>query len=200
MNRESHSIKLLDKHSGNLVDAVIYRGISEKNIDDWQNYWIPQFKSSRAILKKSGVEDSHWDWNLKTTEIEGQLAYDSFAIEADEKTQGMMIVNSATYFSKIEKGKPLIYIEYIATAPWNRKLLVSEPEYGAVGKILFYQAIGESINKKFEGRIGLHSLPSAIDWYIYLGMMDFGEDDIKKMHYLELDNKTAAKLLNELNT
>jgi len=197
MSRQSHSIKLIDKNTGDFVDAVIYRGISEKNIDDWQNFWIPQFESSRSKLKKSGVEDSHWDWNLKTTEIEGQLAYDSFAIEADEKTQGMMIINNATHFSKIEKSKPLMYIEYIATAPWNRKILVSDPEYGAVGKILFYQAIGESIIKKFEGRIGLHSLPLAFDWYKHLGMTDFGKDDIKKMHYLELDKKTALKLINE---
>lgn len=198
MKRESYSIKLLHKKTDELVEAIMYKGIDERNIDDFQNYWLPKFETARSRLKTyNNVEDAHWDWNIKATKIEGQLAYDSFVIEADNMTQGMMIINNATHFSRIEKGKPLIYIEYIATAPWNRKILEEEPKFGAIGKLLFYQAIGESMDKNFEGRIGLHSLPSAFNWYIHLGMKDFGKDVNKKMSYLELDKKTAKKLLKE---
>ena len=201
MSRESHKIKLLDINNSKFVDAILYSSIESHNIDDFVDKWLPIFNNSRTRLKKQGIiiEDAHWDWNYKVATRQRILAYEQFVIEIESETQGMMIINTTNYTSRIEKGKPLVYIEYLTVAPWNRKAIVSNPKYKLVGSLLFYQAIGESIDKGFEGRIGLHSLPGAVGWYIYLGLIDFGLDESKKMKYFELEKGTAVELLNKLN-
>jgi hypothetical protein len=203
MKREFNDVKLVDKRNSKLVPAKLYKGIIDRNIEDYNNLWLPKFEEAKLKFheEKIFIEDSHWDWGKKMNYIKDKLAFESFVIEADDKTQGMMIVDHATKFSRIENGKPIIYIFFLATAPWNRKLIMDTPLYGAVGKLLFYQAIGESIESKFEGRISLHSLPGAVEWYKYLGMEDFGEDiNYNKLHYLELDKVVANKIINQLNT
>ena len=201
MSREFHKIKLLDVRNLKYVDAILYNSIEPHNIDDFVDKWLPIFNSSRNRLKRQGIiiEDAHWDWNYKVAIRQGILAYEQFVIEVESETQGMMIINTTNYTSRIEKSKPLVYIEYLAVAPWNRKIIVSNPKYKLVGSLLFFQAIGESIDKGFEGRIGLHSLPGAVDWYIYLGLTEFELDESKKMKYFELKKEIAVNLLSKLN-
>jgi len=202
MIREKDEIKLENKETSELIPAGLYRGVDSHNIEDFRTLWLPMFEELKVELKIRGIfiEDSHWDWEKKLKSIRGELAYNSFVIEADKRTQGMMIINNAAHYSWIEIGKPLIYIEFLATAPWNRKLLVEKPVLGGVGKLLFVKAIIESLQSDFEGRVGLHSLPGAVSWYTYLGMRDFGEDRKKQsLHYFELDKITANNLLKELN-
>jgi len=49
--------------------------------------------------------------------------------------QGMIEVAKEGYLAKLpaQRGKPLIYVRYIETAPWNIKLLEPKPRYGGVG-------------------------------------------------------------------
>jgi hypothetical protein len=202
MSRQGNSIKLFDMQKKAFVDAMLYDQISEKNIDDFENSWLPLFESSKGKLRKKGlfIEDANWDWNIQVATRESILAYQTFAIEANDMTQGMMIIESVQHTSQIEKLKPLIYIEYLATAPWNRKMVVENPRFRLTGSLLLAQAIGESLEKGFKGRIGLHSLPKAEAWYEYLGLTNFGIDTDKKLPYLELDKKTASHLLKKIHT
>lgn len=198
--RECYSIEVYDKKGANLVDAVICKGIFDNNLDDYVHKWLPMFEDSKLRLKKQGViiEDAHWDWNMKATRTEGILAYDQYVIEVNEETQGMMITESTLRTSKLENGKPLIYIEYLAIAPWNRKSITKTPQYGLVGKMLFFQAVGDSVEKGFKGRVGLQSLPGAIKWYEHLELIKFDIEPSENMHYFELSESTALKLLSEL--
>jgi hypothetical protein len=58
-------------------------------------------------------------------------------------------------------GAPVIYIEAIATAPWNRPGFSPQPKYKGVGQILMQAAISLSIDEEFKGRVALHALPQA---------------------------------------
>jgi len=198
--RECYSIKVYDKMADELVDAFICCGIIKKNLDDYEHKWLPMFEKARPKLKKAGVciEDANWDWNIKATVTEGLLAYDQFVIEVNGETQGMMIIETAKKTSKLQTGKPIVYIEYLASAPWNRKAILETPKYGLVGKMLFSQAIGESVEKGFNGRVGLHSLPGAYRWYEHQGLTKFKLEQDNSLHYFELDEMTALKLLSKI--
>jgi hypothetical protein len=78
-----------------------------------------------------------------------------------------------------------IYIEYLATAPWNRKnengqrIDTRHSRVAPVGRRLVEVAIELSTQLGFEGRMGWHSKPGAESWYkdTFPGLFDFGVDD-----------------------
>ena len=71
--------------------------------------------------------------------------------------QGLLEVAKEGYLAKlpIQKGKPLIYVKYIETAPWNIKLLDPNPRFGGVGSRLIRIAVELSLSEDCKGRVGL---------------------------------------------
>lgn len=67
----------------------------------------------------------------------------------------------------------VLYIEYLATAPWNRG---QRRRFSGIGEILWMYAIERSRAVGREGRIGLHSKPQAQAAYARKGMTDCGSD------------------------
>ncbi|MDP4194851.1 MAG: GNAT family N-acetyltransferase [Bacteroidota bacterium] len=201
MNRKYNEAKVFDRQNKQYIDSKLYFGISSKNIDDYEQLWIPMFYSEKKeVQDRLTVEDAHWNWRKKVLLCEGILAYGTYALEADNKTQGMMITETVMHQSKLQSTESLIYIEFIASAPWNRSYLVPHPKYKGVGMVLLSQAIGESFENGYEGRIGLHSLPGAETFYKNLGMIDCGFDNHKQLNYFELPIDKASELIKEFST
>ena len=75
--------------------------------------------------------------------------------------QGLLEVSKEGHFAKLpsQKGKPLIYVKYVETAPSNIKLLEPKPIFGGVGARLIRVAVELSLDEDCKGRVGLHSLP-----------------------------------------
>jgi hypothetical protein len=95
--------------------------------------------------------------------------------------QGMTIVLPTGHQTRHPErsGAGLVYVEYIAVAPWNYKDLLEKlhraPYFGKIGKVLLTAAITLSRELGYEGRIGLHSLPQTEDYYaLGCGMIDLG--------------------------
>lgn len=200
MSRQHYTIKVYDKDKLKLVDGKIFQGIAPNNIDDYNQLWLPLFKE--AIEKRTlKVQDAHWDWGMKVEHTKQYLIYKSFALEVGDITQGLMILDTASYNSRTDASKSIVYLDYIATAPWNREYFDPNPSYSRyrmVGRLLLMQAIEESKDLEYKGRIGLHSLPSAESWYIKMGFCDLGFDSDKNMRYFELTENEANKLLKEM--
>ena len=72
----------------------------------------------------------------------------------------------------------LVYISALATAPWNRYVITNPPTYKGVGGNLVDFAIARSRQLGYQGRIGLHALPSALGFYrkLRVGLLDCGPD------------------------
>ena len=86
-----------------------------------------------------------------------------------------------------QKDLPLVYVDYIAAAPWNLgeflKKMGYQPRYREVGRVLMTTAITLSRDLGYEGRIGLHSLPQTESFYENTcGMMPLGEDTFSSPH------------------
>jgi hypothetical protein len=80
----------------------------------------------------------------------------------------------------------VVYIEALASAPWNRKTIQKPPELKGVGTVLLNFARFRSLNLGYEGRVALHALPGAERFYDSRNMMNFGADaDKEDLIYFE---------------
>lgn len=209
MTRDSHVVFIKDTAAGQLVEANLYDGISEENLRAYKEEWQPLLRAARQFyidLRKRGhnpppvVEDAHWDWEHKVFLKQGSLSYRHFALECNEKTEGMMQLELSMHRSRLEPGRHLVYVSYISVAPWSRKALTATPRYRGVGSILLAQAIGTSLEEGFHGRIGLHSLPGAADWYRGYKMTSFGKDpNYENLESFEMSANAATEFMQRLN-
>ncbi|MBX3394283.1 MAG: hypothetical protein KF841_02830 [Phycisphaerae bacterium] len=114
-----------------------------------------------------------------------------------------MLTKTASHFARLaeDKGKPLVYIDYLEAAPWNWRVqpLGLERRYKGVGSILFREAVKQSFDEGFHGRVGLHALPQADTYYEKVcGMTAVGRDPKKQnLLYFEFSRGRAQKFLDD---
>lgn len=184
---------LLNRGAGAYEPAQLYREIDQKNGEDFEKLWRP-------LLANAGgapAPDAHWKWAEKGQYAARSTVYETFALEVAGVTQGLMLV-SQLQFARLEeqKGLELVYIELVATAPWNRPEYRPAPIYKGVGRVLLATAVSLSIENGFGGRLGLHALPTSERWYSETcGLSDLGYDDKKKMKYFEFNEVQAKAFL-----
>ena len=194
MSAERSRVYLEECVSGQLVEAVLADSIESNHLADFEQLW----KSFPGAPEK---EHKHWDWRKKVDYYSGQLSYNCFALECDGKTQGMMIVNMMERCRLPQHtNKHLVYIEFIATAPWNLRSVTDVQKYKGVGLTLIAAAINRSIDEGNHGRIGLHSLPQADGFYRErCGMIDLGPDASYSpkypLRYFEMTESLAKALI-----
>ena len=186
-------VYLRDGATGQLVQAELHDSILQRHLDDHKSHWNP------LILAKS-EQHGHWNWEQKWWYFSTQLSYQSFAIECNGQTQGLMIVNTIKR-CRIQQqvNKHLVYVEYLEAAPWNRRDIPNWSRLGGVGTVLIAAAIQLSIDEGNHGRIGLHSLPQADTFYRdKCGMTDLGPDPAYNPHplrYFEMTEAQAAAFI-----
>lgn len=187
-------------------NAELFSMIAKNNVDDFESKWKPLMEARKNSLKpdetleSANIQDSHWKWGRKAQAYSNRLDYESFAIECDDITQGLMLVNNiATARELSQFGKFIIYIDLVAVAPWNRIGFSKKPLYKGIGPLLLAAAISYSIDQEFEGRIGLHSLPQSESWYIdHCKMTDLGPDKNypNELRYFEMTPEQAQIYIN----
>lgn len=197
----SYPVFLTDKRTGKSVAAELIDTISDADLHSVETDWRPVTNAKIRELMAQGTspadwpEGWHWQWRDKMTAIRGLLAFHTFALRCEGKLQGLMQLNTARYRGRVSEqaGKDLVYVDYVETAPWNRKAIVAEPRFGGVGTIMIRAAIEVSRDQEFRGRIGLHSLPSAETFYADIcGMTDGGLDGTYEgLRYFEMTSAQA---------
>lgn len=202
---------LKNRLTGEFEDAKLFQGISTDNIAHVEGRWRPIFEQRKIEAKENhettadiNAEDAHWEWGKKAlAAIRDPLTFEIFVLECAGNTQAIMLARKGgekCYCRHPDhQREQLVYVDFLATAPWNRPKLVSEPVYKGCGRILISTAISLSIEEELEGRIGLHSLPGAEPFYRnQIGMEDLGKDDgCEGLRYFELPTLRAARMFNE---
>ena len=205
MKRRLGSIVLRNRVTAVYEHAEVFQELDQKNFDDFEYLWRPLLKDRRDEFSSwkasaaANVQDSHWDWIKKAKDAISSLQYETFAVECSGETQGLMLVD-VTKFGRVDgqQGRELVYIELLATAPWNRLGFVAEPRYKGVGRALLGTAISLSVGLEFKGRISLHSLPQSESWYrTQAGFTDGGYDPAKKMQYFEMTEAQAVAFISD---
>jgi len=185
--------------------AELWDAITDQQLADWEALWQPALREALQRLHREKVplerwpQSRHWDWRRKAASIRGLLANPAFSVMCGGVTQGMMILDTTRRRCRIEsqKGKNLVYVEYIENAPWNREQLFKPSRYKGVGTMLIRAAIETSVAEGFKGRLGLHSLPQSNDFYANTcRMTDMGSDArYQDLHYFEMTSEQSEEFI-----
>ncbi len=188
--------------NGEAVEAELWDDISDKHVQLWRTSWLPPIEQAVQLLKQNNVpkekwpQDLHWKWDKKTDWSRGLLSLHRFAITCEADLQGLMLVNLTKLTGRLasQKGKDLAYLEFVSTAPWNRPDLTDKPVFRGVGLNMVRTAVELSRVEGFRGRISLHSLPQAVQFYgSVCGMTDLGADaSHHNLVYFEMTEAQAA--------
>lgn len=147
--------------------------LADKHLDDFETFW-------KSRLQASDEEDGHWNWVKKKQFTLLSLDYEKYAIECEQITQGLMMLEVSNYYSRDNPQQKIIYVDFLSTAPWNRPSLKDPPDYKGVGSVLLEFSRERSFQLGYEGRVGLHALSQAENFYKKKGMIDFGIDTKKE--------------------
>lgn len=203
--KEPAHIWLRDRRTGNAVAALIdaldavevqnavatWKPVIEERIQQWIAAGVP---------RSQWPEHHHWNWERKFAHYHGLLAYQFLGIECEGEVQGLMLVATEGHACRLPEqfGRPLVYVNYLSTAPWNDPSYSDAPRFGLVGSVLIAAAVQVSLESGFRGRLGLHALPQAEVFYReYCGMTDLGADASDyDLHYFEMTPEQANDFLN----
>jgi len=205
MTTEISVIHLLDVATGEGVEGELRDAIEQAQLNDWQREWQPALLAVLQDLARRGVpigqwpQSWHWDWGKKTARVQGLLAFRGFSVVAQGVTQGLAQIDlTKAGREPSQAGKPLVYLDYIEVAPWNRPELGRPPRLRGVGSALLTAAVALSDEEGFKGRIGLHSLPQADAFYARIGMTDLGQDAAyQNLRYFEMTAARAQAFLGQ---
>ena len=187
--------------TGELVEADLFDSITDEHLDAWRNTWLPEVKAAKQRLLDARLPaaqwplDLHWEWDAKVAVARATfLAQKTFGLVCGGELQGLMLVNlTKTGRIPTQVRKELVYVEFLSTAPWNRKELACTPRYRGVGRALILAAVELSVQEEFRGRIALHSLPQADEFYrVKCGLTPLGKDPkYENLTYFEISPEHA---------
>lgn len=201
-------IKIVECATRTLVAAELFDEVTLEHFLETQNEWRPVILAAAKQLALSGAPGQivprhfHWDWSSKEAELR-VLAFSFFGIACNEKLQGLMKLDLTGRVARLpsQKGKPVVYVDYLETAPWNIKALMqalgSSQQYAVIGTRLIEAAVRKSIEEGFKGRVALHSLPGSERFYLEMcGMTEFIRDPAKQnLLWCEFTPEQAEKFL-----
>lgn len=206
MRQSLGDFPLLNRHTGEEEWATLFKPIAESNVVDFETRWRPEMQAKLATLKThdevqaANLQDAHWKWREKQQARSSRFDWESFAVECGGETQGLMFVRTVG-FARIgsQHNLPLIYIDLISAAPWNRFGFTDSPLYKGVGPLLMGAAISLSFSEGLDGRLGLHALPQSEDWYRAQGMTELGTDTAhpEKLVYFEFTSADARNYVSD---
>ena len=199
------TIYLADGATEEPVEAELRDAIEEAQLVDWQTRWQPALIEILQALARDGVpmarwpQSWHWDWRQKRSRVEGLLAFAGFSVIAQGVTQGLAQIDlTRSARAPAHAGRSLAYVDYLETAPWNGPDLGRTPRLKGVGTALLLAAAALSVEEGFKGRIGLHSLPQADDFYTRMGLIDLGSDPRQQgLRYFEMTEDRARAFLEQ---
>lgn len=207
---DSPTVEIVRRNGGEVVQATLLEGLKPPDLLVVEREWGPvrselmQDLLSGNVPRREWPESLHWDWREKARELK-LLASAGFGIVFEKRWQGAMLTKTASHVAQLgaDRGKPLVYIDYLEVAPWNWnvKRLSQHGEFKGVGSVLMWKALQQSSEEGFHGRIGLHALPGAESFYEKFGMTPLGRDPAKQnLLYFELSRADAQRHLNEGGT
>lgn len=202
------AIEIIDYASSTPVQAELFDEVTEEHFKETQREWRPKvLEIARRLVGKGAPSESiprhwHWDWPSKEADLR-MLAFTFLGVECGGKLQGLMKLKNTGHVARIaeQRAKPLVYVDYVETAPWNIKPLMRElggsAQFGAVGTRLIEAAVRKSLEEGYKGRLALHSLSGSERFYLDVcGMTAVGRDAAKQnLLWCEFTPEQAQRFL-----
>jgi GNAT superfamily N-acetyltransferase len=206
-----HATQLRIGGTREVIRATLNDELALDDLFDAEALWasarirMVQEFSRRGLSTVSWPQSLHWNWAQKAAELPssrlgpfGDIRV--LGIMCQNEWQGILLAKAAEYFTRTKKeGRELIYVEYLESAPWNweEPRIEQQARFRGVGVQLVEAAIEWSMQLGFRGRVGLHALEQAEDFYRRrCRMTDLGPDwEYKAMRYFEFTEAQAQAFL-----
>lgn len=196
-----------------LVAVDFAEGLDDSHLDFIEAAWYPLLKRQydlslleyfelpkaeqtaerwQEMLGSLTIQDQHWKWRSKCSLL-NEPGYRVFSLLNESEVEAAMVLRIGAASRDNAQQLPLVYVDYLAVAPWNRKPLQDPPRFRNLGKLMIGAAVEVSRMLGYEGRCGLHSLSQAEGFYRRIGMRDLGVDHgYQDLRYFEFDVSGAA--------
>lgn len=146
------------------------------------------------MLGAFGAPDEHWKWRAKCTVAPGTKRQIFSLLNASEVEAAMVLASGKQ--SRDGTPRPMVYVDFVAVAPWNRREIQSPQRFRHLGTVMLGAAVVRSISTGLDGRCGLHSLPQSEGFYRRIGMTDLGIDaTYGSLRYFEFTSLSARKFI-----
>lgn len=169
-----------------MVSGDLFSDITDDHLRTWRATWVP----ARPV-------DFDWSAIVKWARSFG-LGKQKFSVFTGDDLQGLLVVDVFRSSRMPEfKGRNLVYVEFLAAAPWNRLEYGDKRQFCGVGSLLMRVAVELSMSLEFKGRVGLHSVAAAETFYAEnCGMTSLGPDEKKQnLTYYEMTENQAQQFL-----
>lgn len=157
--------------TGQFLEGQIV-AMAERHLDDVELFWQP-------ILAEVSQPDPVWKWDYKLRQSQQQDRYEAYSLDLDKLSQGLLFIETQWHRSQQAQQFPLVYVEMIVSAPWNRRDIEQPTWLTGVGSLLLLFSRQRSVELGYGGRVALHSLPNVEGFYHSQGMPDYGPDPEK---------------------
>lgn len=196
-----------------LVAVDFAEGLDDSHLDFIETAWSPLLKRQYDLsmleffelpkaeqtaerwlemLGSLSIQDQHWNWRSKCSLL-SESGYRVFSLLTESEVEAAMVLRVGAASRDIAQQLPVVYVDYLAVAPWNRKPLQDPPRFRNLGTLMIGAAVELSRMLGYDGRCGLHSLPQAEGFYQRIGMRDLGVDHgYHDLRYFEFDASGAA--------
>jgi hypothetical protein len=203
---------IIDNTDGESVPYIIELGLSKSSIFEcnrWKDFITniiiqfviknPDLKDYKTELQKDiMLEDYHWDWSKKAF-VYNTIGYDWFFLKTDDGVQGVCLTfhPKESVFQRVD----IFYIQYLSSAPWNRKSSLHKRQYRGIGNEILKQVQFYFLeNHHYSYGFCLHSLPQSQTFYEQLGMKNFPEyNDVDGLLFYEMSKESAFSFLEVKN-
>ena len=207
------SCKINSPELGKAVAIELAEGLDELHLDFMDTQWAPALQrqydlgilqffqlpaADRTVEKlaevfgKLDVQDQHWNWRGKCRVAAGTNRRIFSLLNAGAVEAAMLILLGENSRGPVT-ALPIVYVDYLAVAPWNRTAFQDPRRFRGLGRVMIGAAVELSRTLGFDGRCGLHSLPQSEGFYRQIGMRDFGLDTAKQLRYFEFDGPAAQR-------
>lgn len=204
----TRAVEIIRKDTGAFVAAELHGAMNVQDLILVERAWAAERARVLAELLRLGIdrgqwpESLHWDWSRKAPQIKMLIAQ-GFGLVCENTWQGVMLTKTAGYNAAAgaDKGKPVVYVDFVETAPWNWTVrpIGQSPRFKGIGSLLIRESIEQSLKEGFHGRIGLHALPQAEQFYgSVCEMTRVGPDPHKQnLVYFEFTRQQAERFLSQ---
>ncbi len=189
-----------DQTAGAQIASELILGVTINEVDKATALWSPVLRQWERTTG-GRVEHGHWDWSRKARAISLSRDYLIAGVRTQGEMQALMLWDEDFHFGihPLQLGSPLVYVHFLATAPWNDREIATVPRYEGAGVLLLRAAVERSEDLGYKRRLGLHSLPQAEGFYRDKCLMaDLGVDATKQLRYFEFTSALAENFVDRL--
>ncbi|MDY3562357.1 hypothetical protein R5W23_003823 [Gemmata sp. JC673] len=190
------------------VPAVLTRGEpgAHTYFSEIEQLWASDRAGLATELRAYGesLDDTHWE-RLNNVNYPPHW-HTCVMVECYGTLQGVMAVENLLRPARLTPGAWVLYVDYIEVAPWNYRVpqnralpVARDARFKGVGVTLLGEAVRISVGATAGGRVGLHALPQANEFYSRCGLTCVGPDpDHHDLVYWEYEDGAAAACLTAL--